>query len=138
MTFLRVTLPLAMPGVLAAVLIVSIPTVGDYVTPRLVGGSGGTMIANMIYAQIFDLNDRPMGATLAVLAMAIVALTLIWGISRCGSGCGWRRRGGSGWRWPRHWRRSLAIRAFFVLGPAILGAPATVLGLLALATLGSV
>jgi spermidine/putrescine transport system permease protein len=82
MTFLRVTLPLAMPGVLAAVLIVSIPTVGDYVTPRLVGGSGGTMIANMIYAQIFDLNDRPMGATLAVLAMAIVALTLIWGISR--------------------------------------------------------
>ena len=39
MTFLRVTLPLAMPGVLAAVLIVFIPTVGDYVTPRLVGGS---------------------------------------------------------------------------------------------------
>lgn len=82
MTFLRVTLPLAMPGVLAAVLIVFIPTVGDYVTPRLVGGSGGTMIANMIYAQIFDLNDRPMGATLAVLAMTIVALTLIWAISR--------------------------------------------------------
>ena len=78
----RVTLPLAMPGVLAAVLIVSIPTVGDYVTPRLVGGSGGTMIANMIYAQIFDLNDRPMGATLAVLAMAIVALSLLWLISR--------------------------------------------------------
>ncbi len=82
MSFLRVTLPLAMPGVLAAVLIVFIPTVGDYVTPRLVGGSGGTMIANMIYAQIFDLNDRPMGATLAVLAMLIVALVLLWGISR--------------------------------------------------------
>jgi spermidine/putrescine transport system permease protein len=72
MTFLRVTLPLAMPGVLAAILIVFIPTVGDYVTPRLVGGSGGTMIANMIYAQIFDLSNRPMGATLAVLAMAMV------------------------------------------------------------------
>jgi spermidine/putrescine transport system permease protein len=109
MTFLRVTLPLAMPGVLAAVLIVSIPTVGDYVTPRLVGGSGGTMIANMIYAQIFDLNDRPMGATLAVLAMAIVALTLIWGISAsallalAGGGAGGlggagRRRGGDRWR----------------------------------------
>ncbi|MBF9033764.1 ABC transporter permease subunit [Rhodobacterales bacterium HKCCE2091] len=72
MTFLRVTLPLAAPGVLAAILIVFIPTIGDYVTPRLVGGSGGTMIANMIYAQIFDLNDRPMGATLAVCAMAVV------------------------------------------------------------------
>lgn len=77
MTFLRVTLPLAIPGVLAAILIVFIPTVGDYVTPRLVGGSGGTMIANMIYAQIFDLNDRPMGATLAVLAMSTVGVIAI-------------------------------------------------------------
>ncbi|QXT38444.1 ABC transporter permease [Gymnodinialimonas ceratoperidinii] len=82
MTFMRVTLPLAMPGVLAAVLIVFIPTVGDYVTPRLVGGSGGTMIANMIYVQIFDLSNRPMGATLAVFAMASVTLTLAWGIMR--------------------------------------------------------
>ena len=72
MTFLRVTLPLVAPGILAAALIVFIPTIGDYVTPRLVGGSNGTMIANMIYAQIFDLNNRPMGAALAVLAMAIV------------------------------------------------------------------
>ncbi|MEM1274598.1 MAG: ABC transporter permease [Pseudomonadota bacterium] len=72
MTFLRVTLPLAAPGVLAAALIVFIPTIGDYVTPRLVGGSQGLMIANMIHAQIFDLNNRPMGATLAVLAMSIV------------------------------------------------------------------
>ncbi len=78
MTFIRVTLPLAMPGVLAAVLIVFIPTVGDYVTPRLVGGSGGTMIANMIYVQIFDLSNRPMGATLAVLAMLTVTITLAW------------------------------------------------------------
>lgn len=80
MTFLRVTLPLAMPGVLAAVFIVFIPTVGDYVTPRLVGGSGGTMIANMIYVQIFDLSNRPMGATLAVLAMLTVTITLAWAI----------------------------------------------------------
>ncbi|MEJ6388510.1 ABC transporter permease [Gymnodinialimonas ulvae] len=80
MTFFRVTLPLAMPGVLAAVLIVFIPTVGDYVTPRLVGGSGGTMIANMIYVQIFDLSNRPMGATLAVVAMLSVTITLAWAI----------------------------------------------------------
>ena len=80
MTLARVTLPLAMPGVLAAVLIVFIPTVGDYVTPRLVGGSGGTMIANMIYVQIFDLSNRPMGATLAVVAMLTVTITLAWAI----------------------------------------------------------
>jgi len=70
--FWRVTLPLAMPGVVAAVLIVFIPTIGDYVTPRLVGGPGGLMIANMIQTQFLRLNDAPMGAALAVLAMLIV------------------------------------------------------------------
>ncbi|TCO69030.1 ABC transporter permease [Rhodovulum euryhalinum] len=72
MTFLRVTLPLAMPGVVAAVLIVFIPTIGDYVTPRLVGGPDGLMIANMIQTQFLKLNNAPMGAALAVLAMAMV------------------------------------------------------------------
>jgi spermidine/putrescine transport system permease protein len=70
--FFRVTLPLAMPGVVAASLIVFIPTIGDYVTPRLVGGPGGLMIANMIQTQFLRLNNAPMGAALAVIAMLIV------------------------------------------------------------------
>ena len=73
-TFLRVTLPLAAPGVVAALLIVFIPTVGDYITPAQVGGPGGKMIANFIYELFFSLNDKPMGSTLAVIAMALVAL----------------------------------------------------------------
>lgn len=73
-TFFRVTLPLAMPGVVAATLIVFIPTIGDYVTPRLVGGPNGLMIANMIQTQFLKLNNAPMGATLAVLAMCAVTL----------------------------------------------------------------
>ena len=73
-TFLRVTLPLAMPGVVAACLIVFIPTIGDYVTPRLVGGPDGLMIANMIQVQFLRLNNAPMGATLAVVSMATVGL----------------------------------------------------------------
>lgn len=73
-TFLRVTLPLAMPGVVAAVLIVFIPTVGDYVTPRLVGGPNGLMIANMIQTQFLRLNNAPLGAALALIAMACVTL----------------------------------------------------------------
>lgn len=78
--FFRVTLPLAMPGVLAAALIVFIPTVGDYVTPRLVGGSDGLMIANIIQVQFGKANDAPLGAALSVSSMAIVAaisLTLL-------------------------------------------------------------
>lgn len=76
-TFTRVTLPLATPGLVAASLIVFIPTVGDYVTPRLVGGPGGLMIANMIQTQFLRLNNAPMGATLAVLAMIIVAILAV-------------------------------------------------------------
>ncbi|MEM8851050.1 MAG: ABC transporter permease [Pseudomonadota bacterium] len=88
-TFLRVTLPLAMPGVVAALLIVFIPTVGDYVTPAQVGGPGGLMIANMIQTQFLGLNNAPMGATLAVIAMALVtliALAIAWGARRLSGG----------------------------------------------------
>lgn len=70
--FARVTLPLAMPGVVAACLIVFIPTIGDYVTPQLVGGPGGSMIANMIQTQFLRLNNAPLGAAIAVVAMLAV------------------------------------------------------------------
>jgi len=72
-TFLRVTLPLAMPGVIAATLIVFIPTIGDYVTPKLVGGTDGLMISNMIQVQFGKANNAPLGAALAISAMLIVA-----------------------------------------------------------------
>jgi spermidine/putrescine transport system permease protein len=90
-TFLRVTLPLAAPGVVAALLIVFIPTVGDYVTPAQVGGPGGLMIANMIQTQFLGLNDAPMGATLAVIAMTLVtviALAVLWLSRRLAGGRG--------------------------------------------------
>jgi spermidine/putrescine transport system permease protein len=79
MTFLRVTLPLAMPGVISAVLIVFIPTVGDYVTPQLVGGPEGQMVANLIQLQYLKLDNYPMGSALAVTAMGIVtAFSLVF------------------------------------------------------------
>ncbi|QBX34866.1 ABC transporter permease [Paracoccus liaowanqingii] len=74
MTFWRVTLPLAMPGVIAATLIVFIPTIGDYVTPEVIGGGKIPMIANMIQVQMLALDNRPLGSALAVTAMVIVAL----------------------------------------------------------------
>ena len=71
--FFRVTLPLSMPGVVAACLIVFIPTVGGYVTPKLLGGTDGLMIANMIQIQFGKANNAPLGSALAVVAMFIVA-----------------------------------------------------------------
>ena len=70
--FVSITLPLAFPGIFAAALIVFIPTVGDYVTPRLVGGPGGLMISNMIELQFKKANNPPLGAALAISAMFIV------------------------------------------------------------------
>jgi spermidine/putrescine transport system permease protein len=79
MTFIRVTLPLAMPGVIASVLIVFIPTIGDYVTPQLVGGPEGRMVANLIQLQYLKLDNYPLGSAIAVSAMAIVtAVSLIF------------------------------------------------------------
>ncbi len=72
--FIGVTLPLSLPGVVAAFLFVFIPTVGDYVTPRLVGGTSGIMIGNIIQSMFGKANNWPMGAALAIITMATIAL----------------------------------------------------------------
>lgn len=79
--FIRITLPLAMPGVVAATVIVFIPTIGDYVTPRLVGGPNGLMISNMIELQFKKANNAPLGAALALSAMflvTLISLIFVW------------------------------------------------------------
>lgn len=75
--FLRVTLPLSMPGVIAASLLVFIPTVGDYVTPKLVGGTTGLMIGNIIQAMFGAASNWPFGAALAVSSMITIGLSVI-------------------------------------------------------------
>lgn len=81
MTFLRVTLPLAIPGVISAIMIVFIPTVGDYVTPELIGGPEGKMIANLVQLQYLKLDNYPLGSATAVSSMILVAVTLISGLA---------------------------------------------------------
>lgn len=75
--FMRVTLPLTIPGIIAACLIIFIPTVGDYVTPALVGGSDGKMIANLIQVQFGAANNWPLGSTLSLIAMLSVGFVAI-------------------------------------------------------------
>jgi spermidine/putrescine transport system permease protein len=81
--FRRVTLPLSAPGTIAAALLVFIPTVGDYVTPTLVGGTGGTMIGNEIQSLFGRQSDAPLGAAVSVVMMAAVTLLVclfLWGV----------------------------------------------------------
>jgi spermidine/putrescine transport system permease protein len=72
--FWRVTLPLSLPGVISAAMLIFVPTTGDYVTPTLVGGSDGVMIANIIQVQFGRVNNWPLGAALAISSMAAVAV----------------------------------------------------------------
>ena len=75
-TFWRVIFPLSLPGLLAAFLFVFIPTVGEYVTPALVGGTKGLMIGNIIWDQFSRGLDWPMGASLSLMMMLVVILPL--------------------------------------------------------------
>jgi spermidine/putrescine transport system permease protein len=70
--FFRITLPLSLPGILGAAVLIFVPTTGDYVTPSLVGGSDGVMIANIVQVQFGRVNNWPLGAALAVASMAAV------------------------------------------------------------------
>jgi len=72
--FLRVTLPLSMPGVMGAAILIFVPTTGDYVTPQLVGGTKGTMIANLIEVQFNGVGNWPLGAALSLVSMAMVGV----------------------------------------------------------------
>lgn len=72
--FLRITLPLSMPGVIGAAILIFVPTTGDFVTPELVGGPAGAMIANIIEMQFTQVGNWPLGAALALVSMTMVAV----------------------------------------------------------------
>lgn len=76
-SFLRVTLPLSLPGVAAAFLFVFIPTVGEYVTPALVGGPTGIMYGNIIQDQFLSSLDWPMGSLMSLAMLVVVLLPLL-------------------------------------------------------------
>jgi spermidine/putrescine transport system permease protein len=75
-TFLRITLPLSMPGVLAGATFTFCLTFGDFVAPFLVGGPNGFMIANIVQTQFGAALNWPLGAALSIV-MLIIVLSII-------------------------------------------------------------
>ncbi len=69
--FLRVTLPLTMPGIVAATILTFIPAIGDFVTPDLLGGAETTTIAKVIQELFLEGRDWPYGAALGFILMVI-------------------------------------------------------------------
>ena len=68
--FWHVTLPLTMPGIIAAALLTFIPAIGDFVTPDLLGGAQTITIAKVIQMLFMTSRDWPFGAALAFLLIA--------------------------------------------------------------------
>ena len=70
-TFFRVIVPSCLPGLVAGVLLVFIPAVGDFVTPALLGGVKTQMIGTTIYDQFGSGNNWPLGSAMSMLLMAV-------------------------------------------------------------------
>jgi spermidine/putrescine transport system permease protein len=75
--FLQVTLPLSLPGLIAGFLFVFIPTVGEYVTPALVGGTEGVMFGNIVRDQFVRALNWPLGALMSLVMLLVVLLPLL-------------------------------------------------------------
>ena len=83
--FRHVTLPLTMPGIVAASILTFIPAIGDFVTPDLLGGAETTTIAKIIYNQFLGARDWPAGAAMGFLLMAatiVASLAVIRSLRR--------------------------------------------------------
>jgi spermidine/putrescine transport system permease protein len=75
-TFWRITLPLTAPGVAAGAVFVFVLSIGNFVTPDLLGGGKLQMVGNLIYDQFLTARDWPFGSALSVILIAIMLLLL--------------------------------------------------------------
>ena len=74
--FLRVTLPLSLPGVFAATVLTFIPAAGDFINAELLGGPNQAMIGNVIQSKFLALIDYPSAAALSFVLMAIIVVLI--------------------------------------------------------------
>ena len=75
-SLLRVTVPLAVPGMLAGAVLVFIPCLGAYLTPDLLGGGRTVMVGNLVQNQFTTARDWPFGSAVSLILMAVTALLL--------------------------------------------------------------
>ncbi|TIM28169.1 MAG: ABC transporter permease [Mesorhizobium sp.] len=85
----RVIIPLVKPGIIAGSILVFIPALGAYVTPRVLGGSKNMMLGNLIELQFGQGRNWPLGSALSLSLMAIVMVALLFYVRSVG------RRGGA-------------------------------------------
>jgi spermidine/putrescine transport system permease protein len=87
----RIIIPLVKPGIIAGSILVFIPSLGAYVTPRILGGGKNLMLGNLIDLQFGQGKNWPLGAALSITLMAIVLVALLFYVrsaSKSGAGHG--------------------------------------------------
>jgi spermidine/putrescine transport system permease protein len=84
--FLRVTLPLTMPGIVAGVLLTFIPAFGDYINAQILGGTQQAMVGNVIQSLFLNQRAYPQAAALSFLMMALILLIVVAYIRVAGTG----------------------------------------------------
>ncbi|KJL40698.1 ABC transporter permease [Microbacterium trichothecenolyticum] len=75
-TFFRVTLPLSQPGIIAGVLLVFIPLMGDYITATVLGGAKGNMVGQLVAGQFQTAQNWALGSAMAVLLMLLILVAI--------------------------------------------------------------
>ncbi len=85
-TFLRVTLPITMPGIVAGVLLTFIPAVGDYINAEILGGTGTSMIGNVIQSLYLEQRNYPEAAALSFMMMAAILAVVVVYLRVAGTG----------------------------------------------------
>jgi len=75
-TFFKITLPLTLPGVAAGFVFVFVLSIGNFITPDLLGGGKFLMIGNLIYDQYLSARDWPFGSSLSFVLISIMLLLL--------------------------------------------------------------
>src|SRR5262245_30457935 len=75
--FLRITLPLSMPGIIAGSMLVFIPAVGEFVIPRLLGGTDSLMIGRVLWDEFFTARSWPRASAVAVLLLLVLVLPIM-------------------------------------------------------------
>jgi spermidine/putrescine transport system permease protein len=78
-TFLRITLPLSLPGVASAASFVFVLAIGDFLTPQMVGGISGFTFGRILYSQFGTAYNWPFGAALSVALAAVVIVAILLG-----------------------------------------------------------
>ena len=77
-SFLKVTLPLSMPGIIAGCLLVFIPAVGEFVIPALLGDPGTLMIGKVLWTECFNNRDWPVASAVAIALLLFLVIPIMY------------------------------------------------------------